>query len=100
MNQHLNKYPTPKTLNYWNAFGFILGMLFILQLISGFILACFYVAEIKHAAASINYIKHEILFGGFIQKYHMVGANLLFIVAIFHIIRSIYYQNFLTYEHD
>jgi ubiquinol-cytochrome c reductase cytochrome b subunit len=50
----------PSNINYFYNSGSILGLCLILQLISGIILAMFYIPEISLAFESIEYIFRDI----------------------------------------
>ena len=39
LHQHLVVYPSPKNFNYWYNFGSILGIMLVVQIITGIVLA-------------------------------------------------------------
>jgi len=47
--QFLVKYPVPKNLNYFWNWGFMAGIFFAIQLVSGIFLTFFYIPHIDYA---------------------------------------------------
>ena len=90
--KHLIQYPINKGLNYTNSWGYSLFILILLQISTGIILSCFYSPSVENAHQSINYIIREIHFGFYIQRYHAIGANIIFLLITLHVLRNIYYQ--------
>ena len=52
-NEHVLQFPTPKNLNYFWTFGFILTMCLVTQIITGVILAMHYTPSVDSAFDSI-----------------------------------------------
>ena len=91
---HLYYYPVPSNLNYFWGFGSLLGILLVIQIISGILLAVHYTADIKDAFYSVEFIMRNVSGGWFVRYVHSSGASLLFITLYSHMLRSIYYRTF------
>ena len=94
MLSHLYFYPVPSNLNYFWGFGSLLGILLVIQIISGILLAVHYTADIKDAFYSVEFIMRNVEGGWFVRYMHSSGASLLFITLYSHMLRSIYYRTF------
>jgi len=93
--QKLLYYKTSYNLSYlWN-FGSLAGLLIISQIITGLLLAMWYIPTINGAFLSIEYIMREVWFGWLIRYVHANGASFLFICVYIHIIRNLVYGSFL-----
>lgn len=82
-------------LNYYYGFGSILGLLLIIQLISGILLSMHYIATIELAFNSIEYIMRDIPYGYILRMTHANGATLFFIIVYLHIARAIKYNSYI-----
>ena len=51
MDHELHEYPTPKNLNYWWNFGSLAGIVLIIMIVSGIVLAMHYT---PHVASSTD----------------------------------------------
>lgn len=81
-------------LSYWYNFGSILGIILIIQIVTGLLLSMNYIATIELAYESVQYIKREVRFGNIIQSLHANGAFFMFIAVYIHIARSIRYGSY------
>jgi len=52
--------PTPINFNYWYGIGSLLGFLFVNQLITGVLLASFYIPSIDLAFNSVDYLMRDV----------------------------------------
>ena len=91
---HLYFYPVPVNLNYWWGFGSLLGVLLVLQILTGILLAVHYTPDVSLAFYSVEFIMRNVEGGWFIRYMHSSGASLLFITLYSHILRSLYYRTF------
>lgn len=82
-------------INYWYNFGSILGIILIIQIITGILLSMNYVATIELAYESVQYIKREVKYGNIIQGLHANGAFIMFLAVYLHIARAIKYNSFI-----
>ena len=71
--------PSRKRLTIsWN-FGRILGIVLIFQILTGTLLAFYYVADSSLAFSSVQYIIYEINYGWIFRIFHFNGASLFFV---------------------
>jgi ubiquinol-cytochrome c reductase cytochrome b subunit len=76
INDHLIAYPTPSNLNYFWGFGSLAGISLIIQIATGFFLACHYTPEVSLAFSSVEHIMRDVQ-GGFLLRYmHSNGASM------------------------
>ncbi len=94
MKRHLCNYPTYAFLNYFWNFGSLIFLFFLLQIISGFYLAMYYVAYAQLASALIEWILREVYSGWFFKYVHSNGASFIFLFIYMHILRNLYYGLF------
>jgi ubiquinol-cytochrome c reductase cytochrome b subunit len=90
----LIRYPTPKNLSYFWNFGFLSGLVLVIQLISGIFLSMHYTGNIEYAFMSINYILKDVPAGWFVRYVHSNGASMFFLVVYIHIFRNLYYGSY------
>lgn len=81
-------------INYFYNFGSLLGLILIIQIISGILLAFNYIPSIELAFDSIEYLMREINYGYLIRYVHINGANFFFIFVYLHIARAFLYGSF------
>ncbi|HKJ82516.1 MAG TPA: cytochrome b N-terminal domain-containing protein [Mariprofundaceae bacterium] len=98
---HLIDYPTPKSLNYWWAFGSIALVILIIQIVTGLFLAMNYKAStvatgggFTVAFDSVERIMRDVNYGWLIRYMHAVGASSFFFVIYLHMARGIYYGSY------
>lgn len=86
--------PTPINISYlWNI-GFILGITFLIQLISGLFLSIHYCPKTAYAFQRIIHIIQNVNYGWLIHNVHLNGASLFFIFIYIHIGRGLYYGSY------
>lgn len=78
------------TFSYINVLGFLLFIVFLLQLSSGLLLSIYYNDFFTIAFDSIIYIIININTGWFIRILHVIGASLFILFIYFHFIRFIW----------
>jgi len=91
---HLCNYPAPASLYYVFGFGSLLGLLLLIQVITGVLLSMHYVPHIDYAFNSVERIMREIPAGWFLRYLHANGSSFLFILLYLHIAKNIYYVSF------
>ncbi|MEX2200377.1 MAG: cytochrome b/b6 [Dongiaceae bacterium] len=94
MHHELNEYPTPKNLNYWWNFGSLAGIVLVVMIVTGIVLAMHYTAHVDHAFDSVERIMRDVNYGWLIRYIHMNGASMFFIVVFIHIFRGLYYGSY------
>jgi ubiquinol-cytochrome c reductase cytochrome b subunit len=87
-------FPTPKNLNYWWTFGGILAICLVIQIITGVILAMYYVASTEDAFASVQRIMRDVEYGWLIRYIHANGASMFFLAVYIHMFRGLYYGSY------
>ena len=94
MNEHLVDYPAPRNLNYlWN-FGSLAGIMLVVMIVSGVILAMQYTPQVDMAFQSVERIMRDVNGGWLIRYMHANGASFFFIVVYLHIVRGMYYGSY------
>nr|QID77622.1 cytochrome b [Hepatozoon griseisciuri] len=86
---HLQTYPCPININFMWNFGFLVAIAFMLQIISGVLLASLFTAEISLAYNSVQYMIREIGSGWLFRYLHATVASFVFIFTYIHMIRAI-----------
>ncbi len=94
MDSQLNKYPTPKNLNYFWNFGSLAGIILVIMLVSGISLAMSYAASSQLAFDSVDRIMRDVNFGWLLRYIHMNGAHFFFLIVYIHIFRGLYYGSY------
>lgn len=86
--------PVPPNLTIiWN-FGSLLGTCWLIQVLTGLLLACHYTSDESYAFDSVVYIIRDVNNGWLIRRIHANGASAFFICAYVHIGRGIFYHSF------
>ncbi|MEE8283407.1 MAG: cytochrome b N-terminal domain-containing protein, partial [Alphaproteobacteria bacterium] len=94
MEHELNEYPTPKNLNYWWNFGSLAGIVLVIMIVTGIVLAMNYTPHVDHAFDSVERIMRDVNYGWLIRYVHMNGASMFFLVVYIHIFRGLYFGSF------
>lgn len=94
MNHELNEYPTPKNLNYFWNFGSLAGIMLVIMIVTGIVLAMHYTGDTKLAFGAVERIMRDVNHGWLIRYIHQNGASMFFIVVYIHIFRGMYYGSY------
>ncbi len=94
MHHELHEYPTPKNLNYWWNFGSLAGIVLVIMLVTGIVLAMHYTPHVDYAFQSVERIMRDVNYGWLIRYIHSNGASFFFIVVYIHIFRGMYYGSY------
>lgn len=82
------KKPVPNwATRWWYCLGGITAFLFIIQAITGIMLAFYYQPTPEQAYASIQHIENEVFFGASIRAIHHWAANGMIVMCIAHMLR-------------
>ena len=93
--KYFGRYPTPLNISYlWN-FGSLAGILLIIQIISGIILAMNYSPTINMSFMNLEYIMRELNYGWLLRYLHSNGASMFFLIIYLHMLRGLYYGSYL-----
>nr|WP_281251934.1 cytochrome b N-terminal domain-containing protein [Oceanibacterium hippocampi] len=87
-------YPAPRNLNYWWNFGSLAGMMLVLQIVTGIVLAMHYTPHADLAFLSVERIMRDVNYGWLIRYLHSNGASFFFIAVYIHIFRGLYYGSY------
>jgi len=71
------------------VFGSALVFVFILQIVSGVILATCYSASTTDAWGSVYYIQHKTFSGWFVRGMHSIGSSAMFVLALLHMAQTL-----------
>ena len=93
-SEHVLQFPTPKNLNYFWTFGFILTMCLVTQIITGIILAMHYAPSTLLAFDSVEHIMRNVNYGWLIRYIHSNGASMFFLAVFIHMFRGLYYGSY------
>jgi ubiquinol-cytochrome c reductase cytochrome b subunit len=94
LKNHLVYYPTPINLFYVWGLGSLLGIMLIIQVLTGVLLAMHYTPHIDLAFESVERIMREVPNGWLLRYLHANGSSMIFILIFAHMARGIYYQSF------
>ena len=87
LTKFLNK-PVPKyALRWWYCLGGITAFLFVVQGVTGILLAFYYKPTPEAAYASIQYIESQVYFGSAIRAIHHWCANAMIVMCVAHMLR-------------
>ena len=85
-----SSYPTPKNLNYWWNFGSLAGLVLVIMIVSGIVLAMNYTPHVDYAFESVERIMRDVNYGWLIRYIHMNGGSAFFICVYIHLFRGMY----------
>ena len=86
---HLLEEPIQAGVGWWFVTGSILLMLLSVQLMTGVVLAMYYVPSPEHAYDSIRYVMERVTFGRVLRGLHFFGASFIVIAAVMHMLRVV-----------
>nr|QTF76096.1 cytochrome b [Rhipiphorothrips cruentatus] len=85
--------PAPTNLSFlWN-FGSMLGMMLIIQILTGLFLAMHYSPNTLNAFQSVIHITRDVNLGWLLRTTHANGASFFFFIMFNHIARGLYYDS-------
>ncbi len=87
-------YPSPKNLSYWWNFGSLAGIVLVVQIVTGIVLAMHYTAHVDYAFDSVEHIMRDVNYGWLMRYMHANGASMFFIVVYIHIFRGLYFGSY------
>ena len=94
MQHEMHEYPTPKNLNYWWNFGSLAGIVLVIMIVTGIVLAMHYTPHTAMAFDSVERIMRDVNYGWLIRYVHMNGGSAFFIVVYIHIFRGMYFGSY------
>jgi ubiquinol-cytochrome c reductase cytochrome b subunit len=87
-------YPVPRNLNYFWNFGILSGLMLMVQIITGIVLAMHYFASADGAFNSVEAIMRDVNAGWMLRYAHANGASFFFIAVYIHIFRGLYFGSY------
>jgi ubiquinol-cytochrome c reductase cytochrome b/c1 subunit len=95
MLQHeLYEYPTPRNLSYWWNFGSLAGIMLVVMIVTGIVLAMQYTPHADYAFDSVERIMRDVDYGWLLRYAHMNGASMFFAIVYIHLFRGLYYGSY------
>lgn len=86
--------PLSKDIGWWYTLGSLCLFLFIVQIITGIILACNYVPTLERAYESVEYVQNEMVWGWLIRGIHHWASHLMLIVVCVHMARVFFHGTY------
>jgi ubiquinol-cytochrome c reductase cytochrome b subunit len=83
----LAQHPVPPGTNWWYVFGSATLFAFVLQVVTGVVLAASYVASANEAYQSLQWITNEAIFGRVVRGMHFFGASAMVLFVGVHMVR-------------
>jgi ubiquinol-cytochrome c reductase cytochrome b subunit len=82
------EHPVPRnTASWWYVFGSAALVVFLLQLVTGILLAFTYVPSAGEAWSSLQALNHDITLGWFIRAMHGWGSNFMVAIVLIHMMQ-------------
>jgi len=77
----------PKGVGWRYTLGSLTFFFFILQVVTGMLLAMHYSPSPDHAYDSVRYLSNEVPMGGFLRSLHKWGATGMVVTVFLHLLR-------------
>ncbi len=87
LSKFLNKPVPTYALRWWYCLGGITAFLFVVQALTGIMLAFYYKPTPEGAYASIQFIENEVRFGSSVRMIHHWAANGMVVMCVAHMLR-------------
>jgi ubiquinol-cytochrome c reductase cytochrome b subunit len=82
------EHPVPRnTASWWYVFGSASLTVFLLQLVTGILLALIYVPSASEAWNSLQALNHDVTLGWFIRAMHGWGSNFMVALVLIHMVQ-------------
>ena len=94
MHDSFVSYPVPRNLNYAYAFGGILSIMLVIQILTGIVLAMHYSATTSMAFNSVEQTVRDVNSGWLLRYLHSNGASFFFVAVYIHMCRGLYYGSY------
>jgi ubiquinol-cytochrome c reductase cytochrome b subunit len=98
INSSLIDLPAPNNISIWWNYGSLLGLILVVQTITGIFLAIHYTSNIEIAFNSIIHISRDVYFGWLIRYTHANAASIIFLFLYLHAGRGVYYGSYIIAE--
>lgn len=80
----------PASTGWRNTLGSLLGAFLLVQILTGFLLALYYVPHPEAAHASLEYVNESVLGGSLVRSLHYQGASFIMVALFLHMVRVFY----------
>jgi ubiquinol-cytochrome c reductase cytochrome b subunit len=82
------EHPVPRnTASWWYVFGSAALVVFLLQLVTGILLALIYVPSASEAWSSLQLLNHQVALGWFVRALHGWGSNFMVAIVLIHMMQ-------------
>ena len=81
-------------LNYWWNFGSLAGVVLVIMIVSGVVLAMHYTPNADLAFDSVDRIMRDVNYRCLFRYIHMNGASMFFLIVYIHLFRGLYYGSY------
>jgi len=82
------EHPVPRNAaSWWYVFGTAALTVFLLQLVTGILLAMIYVPSAAEAWSSLQSLNHDVTLGWFIRALHGWGSNFMVAIVLIHMVQ-------------
>jgi quinol-cytochrome oxidoreductase complex cytochrome b subunit len=88
--------PSPIGLRFWWNFGSMLGILIVVQLLTGWLLTFYYVNRIELRFTRVWLLHIESWNGRLLHWIHINGASFIFFIVYLHALKGIHFQSWKT----
>ena len=86
--REMAEHPVPRnTASWWYVFGSAALTVFILQIVSGVLLALVYVPSGAEAWSSLQALNQDVTLGWFIRAMHGWGSNFMVAIVLIHMVQ-------------
>jgi ubiquinol-cytochrome c reductase cytochrome b subunit len=92
--RHLLDEPLPSGVGWWFITGSVLLFLLGVQLLTGIVLAMYYVPSPEHAYDSVRFIMDRLPFGSLVRGLHFFGASFIVVAAVIHMLRVVLFASY------
>nr|YP_010269816.1 cytochrome b [Pomphorhynchus laevis]AFI44250.1 cytochrome b [Pomphorhynchus laevis]AFJ14755.1 cytochrome b [Pomphorhynchus tereticollis]AFJ14767.1 cytochrome b [Pomphorhynchus tereticollis] len=86
--------PTPTNLNFWFGLGVSLGVVYIMQVVSGVVLSFYYSVGLSGGFWPVVGIMQDVWGGWFVRFTHSSGASIFMLLIYLHLLRGFLYGSF------
>lgn len=69
------------------VFGSALALVLVMQVVTGGLLALYYVPSVEHAHTTVSYIQKEVTLGWLVRGVHYYGASAVIVLLLLHLAR-------------
>ena len=86
--REIAEHPVPRsTASWWYVFGSAALVVFVLQIVTGIVLALIYVPSAAEAWSSLQALNHDVTLGWFIRALHGWGSNFMVAIVLIHMVQ-------------